>query len=87
MSYGPVDTGRHYVCIDLKCFYASVECADLGLDPFETNLVVADKCRGEGTICLAITPAMKALGIRNRCRVFEIPRGVEFIERRPHMRR
>ena len=87
MSYGPVDTGRHYVCIDLKCFYASVECADLGLDPFETNLVVADKCRGEGTICLAITPAMKALGIRNRCRVFEIPRGVEFIERRPRMRR
>lgn len=87
MSTAPVDTGRYYVCIDLKCFYASVECADLGLDPFKTNLVVADACRGEGTICLAITPAMKELGIRNRCRVFEIPKSVEYIERRPHMRR
>lgn len=87
MSTGPVDTGRVYLCIDLKCFYASVECADRGLDPFRTNLVVADKCRGKGTICLAITPAMKALGIRNRCRVYEIPKSVEFIECRPHMRR
>ena len=87
MSTGPADTGSVYLCIDLKCFYASVECADRGLDPFRTNLVVADSCRGKGTICLAITPAMKALGVRNRCRVFEIPKSVDFIECRPHMRR
>ena len=85
MSTGPADTGSVYLCIDLKCFYASVECADRGLDPFRTNLVVADSCRGKGTICLAITPAMKALGVRNRCRVFEIPKSVDFIECRPHM--
>ena len=87
MSYGPADTGRHYLCIDLKSFYASVECVDLGLDPFKTNLVVADDCRGEGTICLAVTPAMKALGVPSRCRVFQIPKGIDFIEQRPRMRR
>lgn len=63
-----------YLCIDLKSFYASVECVARGLDPFTTNLVVADPSRGRTTICLAITPAMKELGVRNRCRVFEIPR-------------
>lgn len=62
-----------FMCIDLKSFYASVECVDRGLDPFKTNLVVADPARGRGGICLAITPAMKELGIRNRCRIFEIP--------------
>ena len=46
MSTGPADTGSVYLCIDLKCFYASVECADRGLDPFRTNLVVAASCRG-----------------------------------------
>ena len=67
--------GEHtYLCIDLKTFYASVECADRGLDPFTSRLVVADPSRGRSTICLAITPALKELGIRNRCRVFEIPR-------------
>ena len=65
---GAVETGHTYICIDLKTFYASVECAERGLDPFTTNLVVADPTRTEKTICLAITPAMKALGIRNRCR-------------------
>ena len=48
-----------YGCIDLKSFYASVECAERGLDPFKTNLVVADPSRGSGGICLAISPAMK----------------------------
>lgn len=62
-----------YVCIDLKSFYASVECVDRGLEPFSTNLVVADPSRGKGALCLAISPAMKALGVRNRCRLFEIP--------------
>jgi DNA polymerase V len=81
-----VDTGHTYICIDLKTFYASVECAARGLDPFTTNLVVADPTRTEKTICLAITPAMKALGIRNRCRVFEIPKGIDYIMAPPRMR-
>jgi len=80
-------TDRTYVCIDLKSFYASVECADRGLDPFTVNLVVADPTRTEKTICLAITPAMKELGIRNRCRVFEIPADVDYIMAKPRMRR
>ena len=62
--------GRTYVCIDLKSFYASVECVDRGLDPLTANLVVADPDRTEKTICLAITPSMKALGLPGRCRVF-----------------
>ena len=87
----PLDTAedtRCYLCIDLKTFYASVECADLGLDPFTTNLVVADPSRGNTTICLAITPALKKLGIRNRCRVFEIPDEIlaTTIMARPRMR-
>ena len=57
------------ICIDLKSFYASVECVERGLDPFKANLVVADPTRSKSTICLAITPAMKALGIKNRCRI------------------
>ncbi|MGN1148485.1 MAG: DNA repair protein [Lachnospiraceae bacterium] len=75
------------MCIDLKCFYASVECVERDLDPFTTNLVVADKERTEKTICLAISPAMKALGIHNRCRVFEIPRNVKYIMAPPRMKR
>lgn len=78
---------RTYLCIDLKTFYASVECCDRGLDPFKTNLVVADPARTEKTICLAISPAMKALGVRNRCRVFEIPPGIDYIMARPRMQR
>ena len=62
-----------YICIDLKSFYASVECAQRGLDAMTANLVVADMSRTEKTICLAVTPAMKALGVRNRCRIFVIP--------------
>lgn len=74
-----------YICIDLKSFYASVECVERGLDPMTTNLVVADMSRTEKTICLAITPAMKKLGIKNRCRVFEIPGDVDFIAAVPRM--
>ncbi len=76
-----------YLCVDLKCFYASVECVDRGYDPFERRLVVADPSRGEKTICLAISPAMKALGVRNRCRLFEIPDGIDYEMARPRMRR
>ena len=74
-----------YLCIDLKSFYASVECAERELDPMTTNLIVADLERTEKTICLAITPAMKALGIKNRCRVFEIPKNVTYIAATPRM--
>lgn len=77
---------KTYICIDLKTFYASVECIDRGRDPFTTNLVVADPDRSHTTICLAITPAMKRLGIRNRCRIFEIPPGVDYIMAKPRMR-
>lgn len=76
---------KQYICIDLKSFYASVECVERKLDPLKTNLVVADPERSDKTICLAITPAMKALGIPNRCRVFQIPKGVEYITAEPRM--
>ena len=74
-----------YLCIDLKSFYASVECVERGLDPMKTNLAVADPDRGSTTVCLAITPAMKALGIKNRCRVYEIPRNIPYIMAPPRM--
>ena len=74
-----------YICIDLKSFYASVECVERKLDPFKTNLVVADPTRSQSTICLAITPAMKKLGIKNRCRIHEIPKDVEYITAMPRM--
>ncbi len=77
---------RMYLCIDLKSFYASVECVERGLDPMTTNLVVADPQRGSGTICLAITPSMKALGIPNRCRIYQIPKNVEYIMAPPRMK-
>lgn len=74
-----------YICIDLKSFYASVECKERGLDPITTNLVVADLDRSEKTICLAVSPAMKALGVPRRCRVFEIPKQIEYIAAPPRM--
>ena len=80
-------TDKYYVCIDLKSFYASVECVERGLDPMTTNLVVADSERTDKTICLAITPSMKALGIKNRCRLFEIPKNVKYIIAPPRMQR
>ena len=61
-----------YICIDLKSFYASVECVERGLDPLNTNLVVADAGRTEKTICLAVTPALKQYGILGRARLFEV---------------
>lgn len=78
---------RTYVCIDLKSFYASVECVARGLDPFTTNLVVADPERTEKTICLAVSPAMKALGVPGRCRVFEIPKNIDYIMAEPRMQK
>ena len=75
-----------YLCIDLKSFYASVECVERGLDPLTTNLVVADPARKKGTICLAVSPSLKSLGIRNRCRVFEIPDSISYIMAPPRMK-
>lgn len=62
---------RTYIAIDLKSFYASVECRDRGLDPLDTNLVVADESRTDKTICLAVTPSLKSCGLSGRCRLFE----------------
>ena len=76
-----------YLCIDLKTFYASVECVERGLDPFSTNLIVADPNRGKGSICLAISPKMKMLGVKNRCRVFEIPPNIKYITAMPRMKK
>lgn len=76
---------RTYICIDLKSFYASVECVERGLDPMTTNLVVADPERTEKTICLAVTPAMKKLGVPGRCRIFEIPKGIDYLIAPPRM--
>ncbi len=78
---------RMYLCIDLKSFYASVECVERGFDPMKTNLIVADPERTDKTICLAVTPAMKALGVKNRCRVFEIPKNINYIVAEPRMQK
>lgn len=69
--------GRTYIAIDLKSFYASAECRDLGLDPLDAALVVADRSRSEKTICLAVSPALKAYGIPGRCRLFEVTERVK----------
>ena len=76
-----------YFCIDLKTFYASVECIERGLDPFKTDLIVADPSRCNGAICLAISPKMKKRGIKNRCRVYEIPKNIKPIVAKPRMRK
>lgn len=76
-----------YLCIDLKSFYASVECVERGLDPMETMLVVADPERTEKTICLAVSPAMKKAGVKNRCRLFEIPKTLSYITAPPRMQK
>ena len=68
---------RTYIAIDLKSFYASVECVERGLNPLTTNLVVADKSRTEKTICLAVSPPLKAHGISGRARLFEVVQRVK----------
>lgn len=73
---------RVYVAIDLKSFYASVECAERGLDPLTTNLVVADAARTEKTICLAVSPSLRAWGIPGRARLFEVVQKVREINAR-----
>ena len=73
---------RTYIAIDLKSFYASVECVERGLDPLTTNLVVADKSRTDKTICLAVSPSLKAYGIPGRPRLFEVVRKVKELNAR-----
>ena len=73
---------RKYIAIDLKSFYASVECFERGLDPLTTNLVVADESRTDKTICLAVSPSLKAYGISGRARLFEVKKTLNDLERR-----
>ena len=73
---------RTYIAIDLKSFYASVECVARGLDPLKTHLVVADPNRTEKTICLAVSPSLKAYGIPGRARLFEVVEKVKQVNAR-----
>ena len=73
---------RAYIAIDLKAYYASAECVQRGLDPLTTNLVVADASRTEKTICLAVSPSLKAYGITGRPRLFEVVEKVREINAR-----
>ncbi len=75
-------TQRTYIAIDLKSFYASVECRERGLDPLDTNLVVADESRTDKTICLAVTPSLKSYGIPGRARLFEVRQRVQDVNAR-----
>lgn len=82
-----MDKQRCYFVIDMKSFFASVECAERGLDAMTTKLVVADAERSSGTICLAVSPAMKELGVKNRCRLYEIPKNIDYIIATPRMKK
>ena len=73
---------KSYIAIDLKSFYASVECVEMGLDPLTTNLVVADESRTEKTICLAATPAIKTYGVPGRARLFEVVQKIKEANRK-----
>lgn len=73
---------RYYIAIDLKSFYASVECAERNLDPLDTNLIVADESRTDKTICLAVSPSMKKHGLPGRCRLFEARQKISEVNRK-----
>ena len=79
---GPENARENLLAIDLKSFYASAECIDRGLDPMTTNLVVADKSRTEKTICLAVSPSLKAYGIPGRARLFQVMQKVREVNAR-----
>ena len=76
---------RHFLCIDLKSFFASVECIDRGLDPFKYPLVVANPTQGNGAITLAVTPYLKAKGVPSRGRLYEIPKNIKYTIAKPRM--
>ena len=73
-----------YICIDLKSYYASVECVARGLDPLKTNLLVADESRSDQTICLAVSPSLKAIGVPSRPRLFEAKQAIKKYELENH---
>ena len=77
---------KQYIAIDLKSFYASVECSERGLDPLDANLVVADESRTDKTICLAVSPSLKELGIPGRARLFEVKQRIREINQRRRMK-
>ena len=73
-----------YICIDLKSYYASVECVHRGLDPLRSNLLVADPSRSDQTICLAVSPSLKAMGVPGRPRLFEAKQAIRKYEALHH---
>ncbi|MBQ1526597.1 MAG: nucleotidyltransferase, partial [Lachnospiraceae bacterium] len=75
---------RMYICIDLKSYYASVECIYRGLDPLKANLLVADESRSDQTICLAVSPSLKAIGVPSRPRLFEAKQAIRKYEALRH---
>ena len=75
-----------YIAIDMKSFYASVECVYRGLDPLEANLLVADESRSDKTICLAVSPSLKAKGVPGRPRLFEAKQAIKLWEAKNHQR-
>lgn len=81
------ESDRMYFCIDMKCFFASVECSLRGLNPWTTPLVVADTSRGKGALCLAISPYLKQQGVKNRCRLYEIPDSISYFTVKPRMKK
>ena len=81
-----MDNKRHFLCIDLKSFFASVECIERGLDPFTTPLVVANKSQGNGAITLAVTPYLKNRGVKGRTRLYEIPKTIKYTIVNPRMK-
>ena len=82
----PEQTKHTYIAIDMKSFYASVECVRRGLDPLKANLLVADASRSDQTICLAVSPALKAIGVPSRPRLFEAKQAIQKYERSHHTR-
>ena len=75
-----------YLCIDMKSFFASVECALRGLEPKNVALAVVDDRRGDGALVMAATPKLKSYGVKSRCRLFDIPKDIPFIRARPRMK-
>ena len=83
-KYSVPGNPRTYICIDLKSYYASVECVHRGLDPLKANLLVADPSRSDQTICLAVSPALKAIGVPGRPRLFEAKQKIREYELTHH---
>ena len=76
---------RNFLCIDLKSFFASCECLERNLNPFDYPLVVASTTQGKGTITLAVTPYLKTLGVKSRGRLYEIPKNIKYTIAKPRM--